>query len=119
MPPLQLAVTFVKSARKSDDSVTMNFVTQEEITTEKFTEIDAYRKVNGFLLFKANGAFDKHEIPTEDAQIKGQVSPSQYLRKCLFRKHMATGGTKETFPAYYDRAMAGFAQAVNDSYEDA
>jgi hypothetical protein len=30
---------------------------------------------------------------------------------------MATGGKKEDFPEYYERAMYGFAEAVDDSYE--
>ena len=116
MKPLQLAAQLTKANRKADGSVTITFVTAEEIDTEKFVEIDKYWKQNGFMLFKPN-EFQDSEIPTENAKIEGQLSPSQYLRRCLFAKHMAMGGSKDTFPAYYEKAINGFAQAVNESYE--
>lgn len=116
MKPLKLTAQFTKGNRLKDDSVSLTFVTAEEVTTDLFTQIDQYRKQSGYLLFKVND-FDPSEIPTDNARITGQISPSQYLRNCLFAKHMKTGGTKDTFPAYYEKVMARFAQKVNESYE--
>lgn len=117
MKPLKLAAQLTKANRRSDDSVAITFVTAEEIGTELFTHIDEYRKQNGFVLFKTND-FTDADIPAENAEIRGQKSPSQILRNRLFAKHMHQGGTKETFPEYYKKAMAWFTQSVDDSYED-
>lgn len=117
MQPLQLKAQQTKASRRSDGSVAITYVTADEVGSTEFTKIDEYWKQHGWLLFKPN-AFSNVDIPTEEAEIKGQVSDSQYLRRCLFKKHMAKGGTKESFPNYYHKAMAGFAQAVTDSMEE-
>lgn len=116
MKTLQLAAQLNKASRRADDSVAITFITAEEIGTDLFTQIDEYRKVNGFVLFKAN-EITLDEIPVEQAAIKGQVSPSKYLRSRLFAKHMAEGGKKEDFPQRYEKYIYGLAQEIDDSYE--
>ena len=116
MKPLTFAVQLTGAKRNKDDSVVISFTTESEIDTAVYAGIDEQRKRNGWLVFQANGEVLDKDIPKEDAKISGQISPSQYLRNCLFAKHMKLGGKKEDFPGYYERAIYGFAQAVNDSY---
>lgn len=116
MKTLKLAAQLNKASRRADDSVAITFVTAEEVNTELFGQIDEWRKQSGFVLFKKND-FALSEIPTANAKIEGQRSPSQRLRLALYAKHMNTGGSKETFPEYYDKVIEGFIQATNDSYD--
>lgn len=101
--------------RVKDGAVNFAFRSTREMTNEEFRLIDEYYQQNGWLAFKID-EFDGSEMPDENTKISGQKSPSQYLRTCLFAKHMHNGGTKDTFPAYYQKAINGFAQAVIDSY---
>lgn len=108
----------LKSMRRvKDGSVNMSFGTMEEVSTEDFTLMDEYFNQTGWLAFKMN-EFDGSELPTENAKVEGMMTPSQELRASLFAKHMHHGGTKDTFPAYYNKAMAGFKRAVDDSWEN-
>lgn len=117
MEPLKFAAQLTGAKRNKDDSVVISFTTEAEIDTPTFAIIDEQRKRSGWMVFQPNGEVLDKDVPKESAKLKGQISPSQYLRNCLFAKHMKLGGKKEDFPAYYERAMYGFAQAVNDSYE--
>lgn len=103
-------------SRVKDGSVNINFRTARELTNAEVALIDKRFQQNGWLAFKEN-ELTLDDIPDEKAKIKGQISPSKYLRNRLFAKHMHDGGTKETFPDYYHKAIYGFAQAVDDSYE--
>lgn len=104
-------------SRVKDGSVNIAFRSNKELTSEELKGIDEYFQNNGWLAFQLND-FKGDEIPQENAEGRpGQISPSQHLRNRLFAKHMSVGGTKETFPSYYQKAMEGFASAVDDSYE--
>lgn len=104
-------------SRKADSSVTLKFTTMEEISNEDFALMDEYFKQSGWLAFKMN-EMEVSDLPKENATVEGDLTPSQYLRRNLYAKHMALGGTKETFPAYYNKAMAGFATAVQNSFPE-
>lgn len=117
MKTLLVKATLTRMSRVKDSSVNISFNTMEEVSSEEFTLMDQYFKQNGWLAFKMN-EFDGTEVPKENATVEGSQTPSQYLRRCLFAKHMAMGGTKDNFPAYYNKAMAGFAQAVNNSFPE-
>lgn len=116
MKTLLVKAQLTKVSRVKDGSVNLTFHTESEIPTDDFMLMDQYWQNNGWVAFKMN-EMEAKDIPTEDATLKGQKSDSQYLRTCLFAKHMHLGGTKETFPAYYHKAMQGFAEAVNNSYD--
>jgi hypothetical protein len=116
MKTLLVEAQLTKVSRVKDGSVNLTFHTASEIATADYMLMDEYWQNNGWVAFKMNEV-EASDIPTGDATLKGQKSDSQYLRSCLFAKHMAMGGTKETFPAYYHKAMQGFADAVNNSYE--
>lgn len=103
-------------ARNKDGTVNYTFRSLNAIPNEDFALTDQYYQRTGWLAFKLDEVTLK-DIPAENATVKGSVSPSKYLRTRLFAKHMAMGGSKEDFPDYYERAMYGFAEAVDDSYE--
>lgn len=106
-----------KFGRRKDSSVSFSFISNIEVSNEEFALIDQYYQQNGHLAFKLN-EFDGTEIPdTDAANRQGEKSPSQQLRLSLFAKHMNDGGTKDSFPAYYKKAILGFKQAVDDSWE--
>lgn len=117
MKTLLVKATLKSMNRIKDGSVNISFNTMEEIGSEEFTLMDQYFRQNGWLAFKMN-EFDGSEVPKENATVEGSLSPSQYLRRCLFAKHMAVGGTKESFPAYYNKVMAKFAESVNNSFPE-
>lgn len=104
-------------SRVKDGSVNIGFRTAREMTNDEVKLLDQRFQQNGWLAFKENEP-TLDEIPDEAAAIKGQISPSKYLRMRLFAKHMNQGGSKEDFPAYYQKAIYGFAEAVDESYED-
>lgn len=116
MKTLLVEAQLTKVSRVKDGSVNLTFHTASEITTDDYMLMDQYWQNNGWVAFKMN-EFEVGDIPTENATLKGQKSDSQYLRSCLFAKHMAQGGTKENFAPYYHKAMQGFADAVNNSYD--
>lgn len=88
-----------------------------EIDSEKFKLMDEYWKQSGWLAFKMN-EFDGSEIPKINAGGDDKLSPSQSLRRSIFALHMAKGGDKESFPIYYNKVMAGFKRAVDDSFPE-
>lgn len=101
--------------RVKDGSMNLNFRTNREISNEEAKQIDEYYQQNGFLAFKKD-EITLDEIPDTNSTVPGAKSPSVLLRTELWKKHMNTGGSKATFPEYYQKAMAGFIQAVEDSY---
>lgn len=101
--------------RMKDGTVSYSFRTQEELPTTDFTLSDQYFQQMGWLAFKMND-FTGEEIPEENATVEGMETPSKYLRRCLYAKFMAMGGNKEEWPVYYNRTMAQFAEAVNNSH---
>lgn len=101
--------------RRADGTVGFTFRTLEELSNEDFSLSDQYFQQSGWLAFKMN-EFTGEELPEENAMVEGMKTPSQYLRSCLFSKFRAMGGTKDEFPAYYNRVMAGFADSVNKSH---
>lgn len=117
MKTLLLKAQLVRFARKNDLSVGFTFNSMEEIDNENFAIMDKYFKENGWLAFKIN-EFDGTEMPRDNATADGSISPSQALRRSLFAKHMAMGGSKEDFDSYYNKAIYGFKKAVDDSFDN-
>jgi hypothetical protein len=108
---LLVKAQLVRMNRLADNTVNFGFHSMEEISNDDFALADHYFKKDGWMAFKSN-MFDINELPQENAQVEGGKTPSQHLRACLWVKHIKSGGTKETFPDYYVKAMAGFAEAV-------
>lgn len=116
---LSLEVIFKKANRKADDSVTLSFETQLEVSTEQMADIDSYRKKTGFLVFKQDG-IKASEIPKGDTS-QGNKSPSQELRTSLYAVWAKKTELKlitEDWDTYYANAMAGFKRAVDRSHPD-
>lgn len=103
--------------RKKDGSVKMTFSTLKEMQPDEFGLVDQYYQQNGHLAFKLD-EIDVKDIPVENTEIKGQISPSKSLRYSLFALHMKKGGAKEDFTPYYVKVMAGIEQEVRDQIDE-
>lgn len=119
MSLLALEVILKKANRKADDSVTLSFETQTEMTTEQMAFIDGFRKKTGHLLFKKD-AIKHSEIPKGDTQ-QGNQSPSQELRTSLYAlwaKKTELKMITEDWDTYYTNAILGFKRSVDRSHPD-
>lgn len=119
MSLLALEVILKKANRKADDSVTLSFETQAEMSNEQFAFIDGFRKKTGHLLFKKD-AIKHSEIPKGDTA-QGNQSPSQELRSSLYAVWKAKterGTINEEWDTYYENAILGFKRAVDKSHPD-
>lgn len=117
MKILLVEATLTGFNRLKDGSISLKFNTIGEVDKENFSLTDDYYQKNGHLAFKTD-AVDLGDMPTENTRIKGQISPSKSLRYRLFALHMKKGGTKETFPDYYQKVMAGFERNVQEQLDD-
>lgn len=119
MSLLHLEVILKKANRKADDSVTLSFETQGEMSNEQFAFIDGFRKKTGHLVFKKD-AVKSSEIPKGDTS-QGAKSPSQELRSSLYAVWSAKtehGTINEDWDTYYENAIMGFKRAVDRSHPD-
>jgi len=116
MSVLKLKAQILPGSRKADGSVTLKFVTAEEIDTAKFAEIDSYRQQNGWLLFKLND-FDDKDIPKDNADVEGSKTPSERLRSVLYVLHIQNGGKKADFPTFYKEQMDRFIDLIKSKLE--
>jgi hypothetical protein len=116
MKTLLVPSQLVRFSRKKDGSVSYTFESTIEISNKDFSLTDKYYQQTGYMAFKLN-EFTDDDIPDTNAEKRqGEISPSTHLRNRLFAKHMNTGGSKDTFPEYYRKAIEGFANAVDNSY---
>jgi predicted SnoaL-like aldol condensation-catalyzing enzyme len=117
MSLLHLEVVLKTASRKSDDSVTVKFETQTEMSNEQFAFIDSFRKQTGHLLFKKD-TITSAEVPKGNTS--GDVlSPSQELKKSLYAVWKAKtelNKINEDWDTYYQNAIAGFKRAVDRTH---
>lgn len=116
MRTLLLPAQLTSFARRNDNSVRYTFTTLGEVSNKDFSLIDQYFQKEGWLAFKLD-EIDTGDLPSENTEIKGKKSRSQLLRLKIFALHMKQGGTKETFPAFYDKMMDSIDQAVQDKID--
>lgn len=112
---LQLKAQLIPGSRKADGSVTIKFVTAEEIDSDKFAEIDSWRKQNGWLMFKPN-EFNDTEVPKADAQIEGQKSKSYELRTAIWQLYKQKPRSISS-EAFYNSQMEIFIQSVKNKLD--
>lgn len=117
MKHLKLKAQMMPATRRADGSVTLKFVTTEEIETDKFAEIDSCRQRNGWLIFSPN-QFDLADVPKDDAKIEGERSPSKTLQLSLYKLFMLQNGNREDFTPFYKAQMAKFQSLVGDKIEE-
>ncbi len=107
MSNMQIPVTWDAANRKKDKSVSLRFTTNFEISHEDFSEMDKHVGSIGWLLFKEN-AFNKDEIPDNDAPAEFTKKPSIRLRNVLYRVwEQQTDMTEDFDRSYYPRIMEG------------
>lgn len=114
MKPLIIASQMQPASRLKDDSVTLKFVTAGEVSTDLFTEIDAYRRVNGWLAFSPDQA--RVEIPNVRAVADSEMSPSKELRALVWRLWKFRG-EKEAWETFYPKVIGKFGQMIIDLLE--
>ena len=117
MKILLIEATLLKFGRVKDGSVNFSFRSMREMNNEEFALVDRYYQKNGHMAFKLD-EIEATDVPTENTSIKGQLSPSQILRRKIFALHMKKNGTKEDFPDYYGKVMAGFENAVQEELDN-
>ena len=115
MNPLQLKAQMQPATRRADGSVTLKLVTAEEIGTDSFAAIDAYRQQFGWFLFRPN-QWAEGEMPKQDADLEGKT-PSQRLRAVLFVLHQQRGGQSQDFPAFYANSMTSIIETIKAKLE--
>lgn len=119
MSLLALEVIFKKANRKADDSVTISFETQGEVSTEQMAFIDGFRKKTGHLLFSSD-AIKASDIPKGSSSSDAKT-PAQELRASLYSTWKAKSDqqlTNEEWDTYYANAIMGFKRAVDRSHPD-
>lgn len=103
--------------RLKDGSVSLKFVTAEEINTDTFALIDSWRQDNGWLMFKKND-FTEADIPKADAEIEGSSKPLwERQRSALYKLHMLRGGKPDEFHNFYREQMHLFQSVIIDKIE--
>lgn len=115
----QTPVQFVKANRKKDRSVSLQFITSFEVTTEDFAEYDRKLNSEGWLLFKQNKEFDYSELPKENTETDTK-KPSIRLRDVLFvfwKQQTEKGNTQTDFETFYKTNMEKFIELVKSKLE--
>ena len=115
MKPLIIAAQAQPPSRLKDDSVTLKYITKEEISTDLFSRMDNYRRVNGWLIFSPD-LLDESIIPKTRA-VEEDQSPSQRLRGALYLLYKRRGRGDEEWQAFYDREMERIRQTVINNLE--
>lgn len=118
MDTLQLEVTMMPVTRYKDGGVGIKFVTLREVGHDSFATIDGYRQQNGWMLFRPN-KFSESEIPSDDVKVEDGFTPSQQLRKYLYKLFMTRGGKPEDFQPWYRQQMQIFLDMVGEKIEAA
>ena len=103
-------------SRNKDGTVNYSLRSLHEVTNDEFALADQYHQRTGHLAFKLD-EIKLEDIPEENTKIKGQISPSKRLRLKLFALHMKKGGTKDTFPEYYEKVIAGVESNVQEQID--
>jgi len=112
-------VTLTRANRKADKSISMQFVTQLEETSEDFIEVDKLIGQSGVVYFKPNGNLTDKEIKAiNDAKIEVEgKSKSKRLMNVLFILHKETKDERE-FEDFYDQKMSSLIQHFKDQIPD-
>lgn len=112
-------VTLDRANRKADRSISMTFVTDLELNSKDFMQIDELVKTSGILYFKEGDitteeikAIDKYKLEEKDGK-----SQSQRMRNVLYRlwqQNVNDGVTKLDFEKFYNDKTEKFITFVKD-----
>ncbi len=112
-----IPVTCRAPKRRADDSVSLTFDTNYEVSEFDLMEMDAMRKKSGWLVFDENQAPEAVETPKEAAPVSDTVSPSKRLRSVLFVLYKQIK-PKETFEQWYGMKMEQFITKVKEQLDE-
>jgi hypothetical protein len=99
-------VTLTRANRKADKSISLQFVTQLEETSEDFIEVDKLIGQSGLVYFKPSGTLtdeEKKAIDSSTIEVEGK-SKSKRLMNVLFVLHKETEDNRE-FEDFYSEKM--------------
>jgi hypothetical protein len=116
MEPLQVKAQLQGGNRLKDGSVSMRFVTEEEIGTELFAHIDSYFQHRGWLLFRPN-QFEDSEIPKDDAEIDGAEPLWKRQQRTIYKLFMLRGGKPSEFHTFYRKQMELVQEQLGNAIE--
>lgn len=118
-------VTLNRATRKADKTVSIQFVTDLEETSEGFMEIDKLLQSRGILYYSDRGELTQteiDEIDSCDVEIEGK-SKSQRLRSVLyvlwqqFPDKDENGVSKKDFSHFYSNIMEVIIQHYKDKLD--
>lgn len=115
-PLIIVEAVFEGPRRYKDDSAKLSFVTNKELTTEEFSELDAVRKRAGHVLFSANPYTPESMIPTGDVQA-GHKSASQRLRGTLWHVWNSSTDKSMTAEQHYAATMEKIIRHYQESLD--
>jgi len=110
-------VTLNRATRKADKTVSIQFVTDLEETSEGFMEIDKLLQSRGILYYSDRGELTQAEIDEIDScdlEMEGKTK-SQRLRNKMyvqFRQILGRKPTTEEFSEHYNMEMNRLIEAI-------
>jgi hypothetical protein len=112
----QSPATLTGIVPKADGSLSLRFVTEQELTpTEKLTALEFFNS-RGWVLFRQN-EFKPEDVPTKDAENDETKSPSTRLRNVLFVYWDQKKKNKTDFDTFYRQEMNKIIEVVKDKLE--
>lgn len=113
MDPIQFAGTLDGASRKKDKSISIRVVSNLEMSTEDFAEIDRRIGLSGWVLFAPNEV-QLSQIPDTPAEEElNAMTPSQEMRWLLKRLWQQNSSDIE-WPEFYRNRM----QKMNDMLKE-
>ena len=112
-------VNLTKATRKADKSISLQFVTCLEETSEDFIEVDKLIGQSGIVYFKPSGLLtDKeiNEISKAKIEVEGK-SKSKRLMNVLFVLHKETKDERD-FEDFYAQKMESLINHFKDQIPD-
>jgi hypothetical protein len=117
MSPIQFPGTLDGASRKKDKSISVRVVSNLEMSTEDFSEIDRRLGHEGWFTWSSN-ALQAKDILAAPAPVKTKtMSPSQELRWELKLLHEAEGSDME-FDEYYRMRMRRITDQVKERRQE-
>lgn len=115
-------VTLSRATRKTDKTVSINFITDLEESSEGFMEIDKLLQSRGILYYSDKGELTQaevNELDNVDIELEGK-SKSKRLRSVIWRnceQHYGRKPTDKEFQEYYSVKMEVIIQHYKDKLD--
>lgn len=115
MKPFQVSAQLNSIRFTADKGLSLMFHTQE-LSNEEKVSIGEYHYEQGWLCFKPNEWKDE-ELPTSEAKLDGQKTPSQRLRGVIFKYWKQQEGRGD-FEDFYRKQLEVFIDKIKEKLDD-